>query len=148
MLFPKYLVITKSGIYTIVLTEFVYCIIRHNFNTTKIMFMYIFLYFIFCCIQFKNTAFKHPLLKNRCRYQPITQQYLKRCLIKDDSNYMFLPIAVIIRFSSESMVVVLYRIGMVMSRWSDPIKHYHRTFRRKPDDDRNRPKHVVTIIFY
>ena len=40
-----------------------------------------------------------------------------RCLIKDDSNYMFRPIAAIIRFSSESMVVVLYRIGMVMSRW-------------------------------
>ena len=37
-------------------------------------------------------------------------------LIKDD-NYMFRPIAAIIRFSSGSMVVVLYRIGMVMSRW-------------------------------
>ena len=54
---------------------------------------------------------------NRCRYQSITQQYLKRCLIKDDSNYMFRPIVAIIRFSSESMVVVLYRIGMGMSRW-------------------------------
>ena len=32
---------------------------------------------------------------------------------------MFRPIAVINRFSSESMVVVLYRIGMVMSRWWD-----------------------------
>ena len=32
---------------------------------------------------------------------------------------MFRPIAAIIRFSSESMVVVLYRIGMVMSRWRD-----------------------------
>jgi len=53
----------------------------------------------------------------RCRYQSITQQYLKRCLIKDDSNYMFRPIAAIIRFSSESMVVVLHRIGIVMSRW-------------------------------
>ena len=52
----------------------------------------------------------------RCRYQSITQQYLKRCLIKDDSNYMFRPIAAIVRFSSESMVVVLYRIGVVMSR--------------------------------
>jgi len=36
--------------------------------------------------------------------------------MKDDSNYMFRPIAAIIRFSSESMVV-LYRIGMGMSRW-------------------------------
>jgi hypothetical protein len=56
---------------------------------------------------------------NRCRYQSITQQFLKRCLIKDDNNYMFQPIAVIIRFPSESMVVVLYRIGMVMSQWWD-----------------------------
>jgi hypothetical protein len=40
-------------------------------------------------------------------------------LIKDDSNYVFRPIAAIIRFSSESMVVVLYGIGMVMSRWWD-----------------------------
>jgi len=47
----------------------------------------------------------------------ITQQYLKRCLIKDDSNNMSQPIAAIIRFSSESMVVVLYWFGMVMSRW-------------------------------
>jgi len=54
---------------------------------------------------------------NRCRYQSIKQQYLKRCLIKDDSNYLFRLIAAIIRFSSESMVVVLYRIGMGMSRW-------------------------------
>jgi len=54
---------------------------------------------------------------NRCRYQSITQQYLKRCLIKDDSNYMFRPNVAIIRFLSESMVVVLYRIGMGMSRW-------------------------------
>ena len=43
----------------------------------------------------------------------------KRCLIKDDSNYMFRPIAAIIRFSSESMVVVLYRVSMGMSRWWD-----------------------------
>jgi len=55
----------------------------------------------------------------RCRYRPITQKYLKRCLIKDDSNYIFRPIAAIIRFSSESMLVVLYRIGMGMSRWWD-----------------------------
>jgi len=45
-------------------------------------------------------------MNNRCRYQSITQQYLKGCLIKDDNNYMFRPIAAIIRFSSESMVVV------------------------------------------
>ena len=50
--------------------------------------------------------------EDMCRYQSITQQYLKRCLVKDDSNYMFRPIAAIIRFSSESMVIVLYRIGM------------------------------------
>ena len=30
---------------------------------------------------------------------------------------MFRPIAAIIRFPSESMVVVLYRIGMATSRW-------------------------------
>ena len=56
-------------------------------------------------------------INNRCRYQSIRQQYLKRCLIKDDSNYMFRSIVTIIRFSSESMVVLLYRIGMGMSRW-------------------------------
>ena len=38
-------------------------------------------------------------------------------LIKDEVNYMFRPNVAIIRFSSESMVVVLYRIGMCMSRW-------------------------------
>jgi len=62
----------------------------------------------------------HPrcaYINNRCGYQSITQQYLKRCLIKDDSNYMFRPIAAIIRFSTESMVVVFYRTGMGMSRW-------------------------------
>jgi len=67
-----------------------------------------------------NSKMSHPrcvYINNRCRYQSITQQYLKRCLIKDDSNYMFRPIEAIIRFSSESMVVVLYRIGMGMSRW-------------------------------
>jgi len=36
-------------------------------------------------------------INNRCGYQSITQQYLKRCLIKVDSNYMFRPIADIIR---------------------------------------------------
>ena len=66
-----------------------------------------------------SSKMSHPCcvcINNRCRYQSITH-YLKICLIKDDSNYMFRPIAAIIRFSSESMVVVLYRIGMVMSRW-------------------------------
>jgi len=60
----------------------------------------------------------HPhcvYINSRCRYQSIAQQYLKRCLIKDDNNYMFRPI----RFSSESMVVVLYRICIGMSRWWD-----------------------------
>jgi len=56
-------------------------------------------------------------INNRCGYQSITQQYLIRCLIKDEVNYMFRPNVAIIRFSSEIMVVVLYRIGMGMSRW-------------------------------
>ena len=60
---------------------------------------------------------ENKVINNMCRYQSTTQQYLKRCLIKNDNNYMFRPIAAIIRFSSESMVVVLYRFGMVMSRW-------------------------------
>ena len=52
-------------------------------------------------------------INNRCGYQSITQQYLKKdVLIKDEVNYMFRPNVAIIRFSSESMVVVLYRIGM------------------------------------
>ena len=66
-----------------------------------------------------NSEMSHPrcvYTNNRCMYQSI-KQYIKRCLIKDDSNYMFRPISAIIRFSSESMLVVLYRIGMVMSRW-------------------------------
>jgi len=58
-------------------------------------------------------------VNNRCRYQSVTQQYLKRCLIKDDNDYMFRPIAAIVKFSTESMVVVLYRLGMVMSWWWD-----------------------------
>ena len=60
---------------------------------------------------------EHRLRVNMCWYQSITQQYLKRCLIKDEVNYMFRPNMAIIRFSTESMVVVLYRIGMGMSRW-------------------------------
>ena len=66
-----------------------------------------------------NSKMSHPrcvYINNMCRYQLITQQYLKTCLIKDDSNYMFRPNVAIIRFSSESMVVVLYRFDMVMSR--------------------------------
>jgi hypothetical protein len=66
-----------------------------------------------------DSKMSHPrcvYINNRCRYQSITQRYLKRCLINDDNNYMFRPIAAIVRFSSESMVVVLYRIGMFMSR--------------------------------
>ena len=120
-----------------------------------------------------SSKMSHPrcvYINNRCRYQSLTQQYLKRCLIKDDYNYMFRPIADIIRFSSERMVVVLYMIGMVMSRlwdltivtrshhrdeisplWhnhTNHIKHYHHTFGWKPDDGCSRPKHVVTIILY
>ena len=43
---------------------------------------------------------------------------------------MLRPIAAISRFSSESMVVVLYRIGMVYQLvwYTNPIKHYHHTF--------------------
>jgi len=37
----------------------------------------------------------------------------------DEVNYMFRLNVAIIRFSSESMVVMLYRIGMVTSRWWD-----------------------------
>ena len=33
------------------------------------------------------------------------------------SYYMFRPIPAIIRYSSESVVVVLYKIDVVMSRW-------------------------------
>jgi len=58
----------------------------------------------------------HPrcvYINNRCAYQSIAQQYLKICLIKDEVNYMFRPNVAIIRFTSESMVVLLYRIGKV-----------------------------------
>ena len=47
---------------------------------------------------------------------------------------MFRPIAAIIRFSFESMVVAL--IG---------LRYYH-TFKWKPDDGCNRPKHVHVVI--
>ena len=52
-------------------------------------------------------------INNRCRCQSVTQQYLKRCLIKNANNYMcmFRPVAAIVRFSFETMVVVL--IGLV-----------------------------------
>ena len=71
---------------------------------------------------YSNSKMSHPrcvYINNRCGCQSITQQYLKRCLIKDEINYMFRPNVAIIRFSSESMVAVLYRIGMGMSRWWD-----------------------------
>ena len=71
------------------------------------------------CGSVDNSKMGHPrrvYINNSCRYQSITQQYLKRRLINDDNNHMFRPIAAIIRFSSESMVVVFYRTGMVMSR--------------------------------
>ena len=67
-----------------------------------------------------NSEMSHPrcvYINNRCGYQSITQQYLKSCLIKAGSNYMFRPIVAIIRFSSESMVVMLYGTGIGMSRW-------------------------------
>ena len=35
----------------------------------------------------------------------------------DDNNYMFRPIAAIIRFSSESVVVMIYRIGMFWAQY-------------------------------
>jgi len=60
-------------------------------------------------------------LNSTCWYQSITQQYLKRCSINNVKNYMFRPNVSIIRFPSESMLVVIYRIGMVMSRWWDLI---------------------------
>ena len=41
----------------------------------------------------------------------------KRLIEDDNYMYMFRPIAAIIRFSSESMVIMFYRIVMVMSRW-------------------------------
>ena len=67
---------------------------------------------------FRNSKMSHPCcvcINNRCGYQSITQQYLKRCLIKDEVNYMFRPNVAITRFTSESTVVLLYRIGMDMS---------------------------------
>ena len=48
VLFPKYFIITKSGIRTIVLTDFVYCIfwqLQHNLNYIYI-YIYIVIYFI------------------------------------------------------------------------------------------------------
>ena len=69
---------------------------------------------------YSNSKMNHPrcvYINNRCGYQSITQQYLKRCLIKDEVNYMFRPNVAIIRFTTESMVVLLYRIGMDMLRW-------------------------------
>jgi len=63
-------------------------------------------------VKISYTEFEGDSSNNRCRYQSITQQYLKRSLIKNNSNYMFRPIVAIIRFSSESMVVVVFRIGI------------------------------------
>ena len=63
---------------------------------------------------------------------------------------MFRPNVAIIRFTSESMVVLLYRNGTDMSRWyrTIPVKQYHHTFGCKPDDGHIRPKHVVYFILY
>jgi len=55
------------------------------------------------------------LLNSRRRYLSIAQQYLKTCSIKDVKNYMFRPIVIIIRFPPGSILVVIYRIGMVMA---------------------------------
>ena len=66
-----------------------------------------------------NSKMSHPryvYINSRCSYQSITQQYQKSCLIKDDSNYVFRPIAAIITYSSVSVLVVLCMVGMVM--WS------------------------------
>ena len=53
-LFPKYFIITKSGIHTMVLTDFVYCIfpieLQHNLNYVCIhIYIYIYIY-IYCYI--------------------------------------------------------------------------------------------------
>ena len=53
--------------------------------------------------KWKDSKMSHPrsvYINNRRRCQSVTQQYLKRCLIKDDSNYMFRPNVAVIRFSS------------------------------------------------
>ena len=42
----------------------------------------------------------HPCfvyINNRCGYQSITQQYLKKCSIQDEVNYMFRPNVAIIK---------------------------------------------------
>jgi len=49
----------------------------------------------------RNSKMSHPrcvCINNRCMYQSITQQYLKICLIQDDINYTFRPVAAIIGF--------------------------------------------------
>ena len=82
----------------------------------------------------------HPrcvYINNRCRYQSITQQRLKRCLIKDNNNYMFRPTAVIIRFSSESITNITdIEISPSWHNHTNPIKHYYHTFGWKPDAGR------------
>jgi len=55
----------------------------------------------------EGTTVLQNIGNHRCRYQSITQQYLKRCLIKDDSNYMFWPIAAIIRFTDVCYMLLL-----------------------------------------
>ena len=58
----------------------------------------------------------HSAANSRCWYQSVTH-CLNRCSIEDANNYVFRPIAATIRLSSESMLVVIYRIGIVTSRW-------------------------------
>jgi len=68
-------------------------------------------------MDFKLSHPRCEYINNRRGYQSMIQEYLKRCLIQDEVNYMFQRNVTIIRFTFESMVVVLYRIGMGMSRW-------------------------------
>jgi len=58
-------------------------------------------------LSIKDSKMSHPrcvYINNRCRCQSVTHQYLKRCLIKNTNNYMYMfrPITAIIRFSFES----------------------------------------------
>jgi len=103
--FKRFVAIPVAPVITGTITHFMFricCISVHEL-----------LYFKFSSAS-KLSHLRCVYINNRCRHQSITQQYLKRCVIKDDNNYMFRPNAAIIRFSSESMVVVLYRIGKGM----------------------------------
>jgi len=48
------------------------------------------------------------VINNMWRYQSITQQYLKRCLIKDEINYMFRPnVAILVLCRSVMFLTIL-----------------------------------------